>query len=103
MRVAVQQLAFAFRTAGRTSDAIGRVGPTEFAVLAFATDAAGSVTLAERLLRALKGARAASGSAAPPFRLRAGYYAVSDPRRAAVDPVQTVLRAAAALRLSRTR
>jgi len=52
---AVDQLATAFRAAGRQSDAIGHVGPTEFAVVAFGTDAAGSVKLAERLRDAVYG------------------------------------------------
>jgi PleD family two-component response regulator len=91
---AVEQVATAFRAAGRQSDAIGRVGPTEFAVVAFGTDAAGSVKLAERLRDAVY------GGAAKRFRLRAGYYVVADSRARPADAAATVLRAAAALRQS---
>jgi PleD family two-component response regulator len=91
---AVEQVATAFRAAGRQSDAIGRVGPTEFAVVAFGTDAAGSVKLAERLRDAVY-----SGESKR-FRLRAGYYVVPDSRARPADAAATVLRAAAALRQS---
>ncbi len=103
IQAAVEQLAGAFRTAGRQSDAIGRVGPTEFAVVAFGTDAAGSVKLAERLAQAVySGASGGGGDATATFRLRAGYYAVADPRSQAADAAATVLRAAAAMRQPRT-
>jgi PleD family two-component response regulator len=94
IEAAVAQLATAFRAAGRQSDAIGRVGPTEFAVVAFGTDAAGSVKLAERLRDAVY------GGATKRFRLRAGYYVVPDSRRRPADAAATVLRATAALRQS---
>jgi len=48
IETAVDQLATAFRAAGRQSDAIGRVGPTEFAVVAFGTDAAGIGAMLEK-------------------------------------------------------
>jgi diguanylate cyclase (GGDEF)-like protein len=106
IEAAVAQVATAFRAAGRASDAIGRMGPTEFAVLACGTNAAGSVRLAERLARAvdeLAGDDAGpQWGAAPPFRLRAGYYVVSDSRGRRSDPTETLLRAATALRLSRS-
>jgi PleD family two-component response regulator len=91
---AVDQLATAFRAAGRQSDAIGRVGPTEFAVVAFGIDAAGSVKLAERLRAAVHAGDAKR------FQLRAGYYVVPDSRGRPADAAATVLRAAAALRQS---
>jgi PleD family two-component response regulator len=91
---AVDQLASALRAAGRQSDAIGHVGPTEFAVVAFGTDAAGSVKLAERLRDAVYGGES------KPFRLRAGYCVVPDSRARPADAAATVLQAAAALRKS---
>ncbi len=94
MEEAVDQLATAFRTAGRQSDAIGRVGPTEFAVVAFGTDATGSVKLAERLRAAIL------GGAVKRFQLRAGYCVVPDSRQRPADAAATVLRASAALRQS---
>jgi PleD family two-component response regulator len=95
LEAAVDRLATAFKTAGRQSDAIGRVGPTEFAVVAFGTDAAGSVKLAERL------AQAVSDGPAARFRLRAGYYVVPDARRRPADAAAMVLRAATAMRRAR--
>ena len=102
METAVEQVASAFRSAGRLSDAIGRVGPTEFAVVACATDAAGSVRLAERLARAVAEGAGARPGAAARFRLRAGYYVLPDSQVRSADATETILRAASALRLART-
>jgi len=98
---AAQRLAGAFKAAGRLSDAIGRVGPSEFAVVAIGTDAPGSVKLAERVAQALAAAPALSPTTRP-FELRAGYYTVPDFHSAPVDTVDALLRATAALRLART-
>ena len=97
---AVQRLTSALTVTGRVSDAIGRLGPTEFAVVALGTDAAGSVKLAERLAQAVDSA--ADQNAAPLFELRAGYYSVPDFHAAPVDALGAVLRATAALQLART-
>src|SRR3989449_9618026 len=67
---AVDLLAEVLRGTARRSDAIGRVGPGEFAVVAPGTDRAGAVLLAERLARGVKTLAGASSS------LRAGYDAV---------------------------
>ncbi len=98
---AAQRLAGAFKAAGRLSDAIGRVGPSEFAVVAIGTDAPGSVKLAERVAQALAAVPALSATTRP-FELRAGYYTVPDFHSAPVDTVDALLRATAALRLART-
>lgn len=102
IEAAVEQLAAALRTAGRQSDAIGRVGPTEFAVVAFGTDAAGSVKLAERLAQAVYGRAASGPDPAAQFRLRAGYYAVAESGLRPADATATLLRAAAAMRQPRS-
>ncbi len=104
LEAAVGQVAAAFKAAGRQSDAIGRVGPTEFAVVAFGTDAAGSIKLAERLAQAVYTGAASGpgGDGAAKFRLRAGYYAVADSSLKPADAAATVLRAAAAMRQPRT-
>src|SRR2546423_1511618 len=103
LEAVVAQLAGAFRAAGRVSDALGRLGPTEFAVVASGTDAAGAVRLAERLANAVtEGPRdslSAQDGAAARFRLRAGYYVVPDAHAPAADPADAILRAAGALRL----
>ncbi len=83
------------REHGRASDAIGRLGEGEFAVIAPDTESAGAVRMFERLERALH-ARKENGAGQIP--LRAGYCAVADFSEARVDAVEMLLRATAALR-----
>jgi PleD family two-component response regulator len=101
VETAVEQIAGAFRAAGRLADAIGRVGPAEFAVVACATDAAGSVRLAERLAHAVAEGAGTQTTAPARFQLRAGYYVVPDSQVRSSDATETILRAASALRLAR--
>jgi len=82
-------LAGVLRAGGRRSDAIGRVGPGEFAVVAPGTDRAGAVLLAERVARAVPG-------------LRAGYDAVTNARYTPIDPKNLLGRATSALRVAKT-
>ncbi len=77
------------RTA-RVSDAIGRLGQSEFAIVAPATESAGAVRLAERVQQVV--------AASPLERVRAGYCAVADFAASAVDAVEMLVRAASALR-----
>jgi diguanylate cyclase (GGDEF)-like protein len=87
-----------FRKVGRVSDAIGRLGPTEFAVIAPATDDGGVRQLVERLRRAVEAeAKAVSGGASP-MELRAGYSVVSNFREADLGATELLLRATTALR-----
>jgi PleD family two-component response regulator len=79
----------ALAAAARKSDAVGRLGSGEFAVVAPGTDPAGAVKLAERF------ARLASG--AP---VRAGYEAVGNVRYTPLEPQNLVARARSALRLT---
>ena len=72
--VAVDLLADVLRGTARRSDAIGRVGPEEFAVIAPGTDRAGAVLLAERLARGVKTLAGATPG------LCAGYDAVGNAR-----------------------
>jgi PleD family two-component response regulator len=96
---AMQLLAKALKSTGRVSDAIGRLGPTEFAVVAPETDADGVVKLAERLAEAvLKQGNGAGGSE---IKLRAGYDAVPDVHATPLDPVDLLVHATSALRTSR--
>jgi PleD family two-component response regulator len=97
---AVPLLAHVFKAVGRRSDAIGRLGRTEFALVALDANAAGCVKAAERLANAVDFAPGAFSI--PPFALRAGYYSVADFHEAPVDPVETIFRATAALRLARS-
>ena len=105
LEAVVTQLAGALRAAGRASDAIGRLGPTEFAIVASGADAGGAVRLAERLASAVTdGPRDSLGTdltTKAPFRLRAGYSVVSDARVPSADPADTILGAASALQLAR--
>src|SRR2546427_12761205 len=83
---AVDALAEVLRATSRRSDAIGRVGPGEFAVIAPGTDRAGAVHLAERLAPAVSTARPGAG-------LRAGDDAVDNPRHTPVEPEKLPARA----------
>jgi diguanylate cyclase (GGDEF)-like protein len=96
----VPRVAQMFRADGRRSDAIGRVGSTEIAVLAPGTDAGGAVKLAERFRRAMLAGTAEAG-AGPAIELRAGYGAVGNVRYTPVDPKNLLARAARAVQLAR--
>lgn len=93
---AVDAVAKAIRAAGRSSDVIGRFGPTEFAVLAPSTDAAGAVQLAERIAAAVK-AHMGNGDHEP-FRFRAGYDAVGNARETPTTARDLLWHATLALR-----
>src|SRR6266550_3840872 len=69
----------AIKSAARLSDVIGRLSATEFAVLA----------------------PAGSGPAAAPVRVRCGYEAVANVGYAPIEPVDLLVRAAAAIRTGR--
>jgi PleD family two-component response regulator len=93
---AVDLLANMLRTTGRRSDAVGRVGPGEFAVIAPGTDRAGVVKFAERLASAMAG----DGGARAP-ELRAGYDAVGNARYTPIEPKHLLARATTALRAAK--
>src|SRR6266513_3590078 len=96
---AVEVFAGVLRATGRRSDAIGRVGPGEFAVIAPGTDRAGAVLLAERLARA--GTTAAGGETTSAPGLRAGYDAVGNARYTPIEPKNLLARATTALRAAK--
>ncbi len=92
----IERIASVLRETGRTSDAMGIVGPGEFGVVAHGTDGAGAVRLAERL------AQAASVSLpSREFKLAAGYDAVPDYHESPIEPSDMLMRASMAMRLSR--
>lgn len=91
-------LAKALREHGRVSDAIGRLGPMEFAVIAEGADAAGAVKLAERLAGGLRSGAPAERS---PLRMVAGFDAVANYHEAPIDPTDMLARATRAMRQSR--
>src|SRR5256885_13551836 len=83
------------RGTARRSDAIGRVGPGECAVIAPGTDRAGAVLLAERLARGVKTLTGATPG------LRAGYDAVGNARYTPIEPKNLLSRATTALRAAK--
>jgi two-component system cell cycle response regulator len=84
--------------AGRVSDAIGRLGQTEFALVAPATESQGAVQLVERLRESLEASPLSVDGSEQIVRLRAGYYAVRDFSESTVDVVEMLMRATSALR-----
>jgi diguanylate cyclase (GGDEF)-like protein len=88
----------ALKSAGRLSDVVGRLGPTEFAVIAPATDPKGAVRLAERMVRAIRDSAAASEQRLPLRQVRVGYEAVTNVGYAPIQPVDLLVRASTALR-----
>jgi len=94
----------AIKAAARLSDVIGRLSANEFAVLAPGTDAGGARRLAERLANSVSAAAvapAAGGASPPPVRVRCGYEAVANVGYAPIEPVDLLVRAAAAVRTGR--
>ena len=85
------------RTSGRASDVVGRLGQTEFAIIAPGTGAQGAVKLSERLQRAIETAPVAVGGKEHQVSIRAGYCAVADFAKTKLDAVEILLRAATAL------
>lgn len=82
-------------SAGRASDAIGRLSATEFVIIAPDTDDDGVRGLAERLRKAVDALAPAPG---PQWHVRFGCYAVPDMRNASIAPTEVLIRAAEALR-----
>jgi diguanylate cyclase (GGDEF)-like protein len=94
----VAQLARALREGGRVSDAVGRLGPTEFAVITQGTDATGALRLAERLA---KGLHAGDRDEQSQTRVVAGFDVVPNYHEAPTDPSDMLARATKAMRESR--
>jgi diguanylate cyclase (GGDEF)-like protein len=86
------------RNAGRSSDAVGRLGPAEFAVIAPATGPDGAIRLAERLSDSLEATPIPVRGGDRRVRIRAGYCAVPDFAESPVDAIELLLRATTALR-----
>lgn len=86
------------RRTARSSDAVGRLARSDFAILAPATDDAGAIRLAERLREGATAALFGNGASIAGYELRAGYCAYQDFSKSPVDAVELLLRAATALR-----
>jgi diguanylate cyclase (GGDEF)-like protein len=89
------------QASGRLSDIVGRLGATEFAILAPATDAAGAVKMVERLAQEIRVVAARAGVPYTAVRIQAGYEALGNVRYSPMDPVALLLRASTALRSGR--
>jgi len=87
-----------FRKVGRVSDAIGRLGPTEFAIIAPATDDEAAMKMVERLRAAIESESHDDTSGKRLIALRAGYSVVPDFREAEIGATELLLRASTALR-----
>jgi diguanylate cyclase (GGDEF)-like protein len=88
----------ALRRVGRSSDAIGRLGPLEFAVIAPATGPEDAVRLVERLRQSVETQPIPLNGHSTTVELRAGYFAVPDFAKSNIDATEMLLRATAALR-----
>lgn len=97
----IERLGAIVRRTGRASDAIGRLGPAEFAIIAPATAEPGAIRMMERLGAQLADVLAQPDGIAQRVELRAGYCTVADGARSDVDAVEMLLRANTALRLVR--
>lgn len=87
-----------FKRAGRSSDAIGRLGHLEFAVIAPATSSEGALRLIQRLGGSIEASPIPVRGGERLLRVRAGYCAVPDFAESPVDAVELLLRATTALR-----
>jgi diguanylate cyclase (GGDEF)-like protein len=92
------QVALLFRQAGRASDAIGRLGQSEYGVIAPATGPDAAVRMVRRLGGVIESSPIPVRGGEKTLRLRAGYCAVPDFAESSVDAVELLLRATTALR-----
>jgi PleD family two-component response regulator len=98
VRRMTDQLALLFRQSGRASDAIGRLGQSEYGVIAPATGPEAAVRLVRRLGGAIESSPIPVRGGERTLKLRAGYCAVPDFAESSVDAVELLLRATTALR-----
>jgi diguanylate cyclase (GGDEF)-like protein len=92
------QVALLFRQAGRASDAIGRLGQSEYGVIAPATGPEAAIRMVRRLGGVIESSPIPMRGGEKTLRLRAGYCAVPDFAESSVDAVELLLRATTALR-----
>lgn len=90
-----------FQRTARSSDATGRLGRGEFAIIAPAMDHEGARRFVERFKHELETAPAIVDGVERHLKVRAGYCAVSDFAQSPYDAVELLLRAASALRQAR--
>jgi len=93
-----EQVGQLLKRVGRSSDAIGRLGESEFAVIAPATGNEGVLRLVRRLGSSIEAAPIPVRGGQRSLRVQAGYCAVPDFAESPVDAVELLLRATTALR-----
>src|SRR5205807_2480045 len=98
---ALRDVARLVRATARHSDAVGRVGLTEFAVIAPGANRIGARRLAQRLQGAAHASGNGGGTGEVAVGLRAGYDALRQLRTAAIEPRRLLGRAARALEMAR--
>jgi len=96
-----RQIGELFRRTARVSDAVGRLGRSEFAIIAPATETKGVIRLIERIREEVESMQASGSVEDRPLRINAGYCAVADFAASDVDAVELLVRASTALRHSK--
>lgn len=93
-----EQVGQLLKRVGRSSDAIGRLGLSEFGVIAPATGTEGVLRLVRRLGSSIESSPIPVRGGERSLRVQAGYCAVPDFAESPVDAVELLLRATTALR-----
>lgn len=93
-----EHLGEVMRRTGRSSDAIGRLGPVEFGIIAPATAEEGAEKMIERLRSLIESETVKLDGEDHHISLRASYSAVPDFAESSVDAVELLLQAARGLR-----
>lgn len=86
------------RTSGRVSDAIGRIGLSEYAIIAPDTDGDAAIRMIERLRGSIAKIPFVLAGGEHLMDIRAGYCAVDDFSTVSIDAVEMLFRATTALR-----
>jgi PleD family two-component response regulator len=94
----ITRLADTFKALFRVSDALGRLGETEFAVIAPGSGAEGANLLARRVLSAFE----ADGSSLEDSNFRIGFDSVEDYHESPVELMEMLARATTAVRMAAT-
>jgi diguanylate cyclase (GGDEF)-like protein len=102
MAAVVEHLAEVLRRCSRLSDAIGRVGQSEFAIVAPATEVDGVLRLLDRLRSAVESSPVQLNGIPRAMTIRAGYCAVPNLQDSAIDVDELLVRATKALQYARS-
>jgi diguanylate cyclase (GGDEF)-like protein len=99
LQEAVRLWGRALKVAGRRSDAVGRYGEADFAVLAPSTGTDAAVNMVRRLAAVLRSSSTVHGR--PRFEVRAGYEAVEDLLQTPIEAGELLEHAASAVTAAR--